>query len=325
MSYLFERSDFPELVNATGDENGIGNPGIVEKDYFVTEALRLIARDFGGVVIFKGGTSLSKGWKLIDRFSEDIDLYVEQAESDEATLARLEQIANLVASFPGFVGRLGRQETKGASSWTEEFVYKNQVETLGGIRPVVLLEAGIQSANQPTEARSLKSLLGETLDSRNVDSGTDDRQPFEMRLLHFRRTFVEKLFTLHSRVERARKQSKELGRDARHYYDLAMLLTRPETKAMLESEEYWAICGQYRELTATFYPGQVKLLPDGMNLSDSSALFPEPELKAMLSASYAREAEALCYGKYPSFDEILEGFARMRSSLDIHISCRGSD
>lgn len=57
VSYLFERSDFAELITSTGDENGIGNPGIVEKDYFVTEALRLIARDFGDVVIFKGGSS----------------------------------------------------------------------------------------------------------------------------------------------------------------------------------------------------------------------------------------------------------------------------
>jgi predicted nucleotidyltransferase component of viral defense system len=70
VSYLFERSNFAELITATGDENGIGNPWIVEKDYFVTEALRLIARAFGDVVIFKGGTSLSKGWKLINRFSE---------------------------------------------------------------------------------------------------------------------------------------------------------------------------------------------------------------------------------------------------------------
>jgi hypothetical protein len=116
VSYLFERSDFAELITATGDEAGIGNPGIVEKDYFVTEALRLIARDFGEVVIFKGGTSLSKGWKLINRFSEDIDLYVEPAESDEATLARFEQVAAVVASFPGFVERLGRREKKGASS-----------------------------------------------------------------------------------------------------------------------------------------------------------------------------------------------------------------
>ncbi len=288
MSYLFERPDFAELISATAEEDGIGNLGIVEKDYFVTEALRLIARDFGEVVIFKGGTSLSKGWKLINRFSEDIDLYVEPAASEEATLARFEQVAAVVASFPGFTGRLGRQETKGSSSWTEEFVYKSRVDAIGGIRPVVLLEAGIQSADQPTESRQLTSLIGEMLDVRNVDSGTSDRTPFDMKLLHFRRTFVEKLFTLHSRVERAKKQGKELGRDARHYYDLAMLLAQPETGAMLESDEFKVICGQYRDLTAKFYPGQVKLLPDGMNLSASSAFFPKSEIKAMLASAYGR-------------------------------------
>ena len=186
-------------------------------------------------------------------------------------------------------------------------------------RPVVLLEAGIQSADQPTESRGLKSLLGEMLDSRNVDSGTDDREPFEMRLLHFRRTFVEKLFTLHSRVERAKKQGKELGRDARHYYDLAMLLTERQTKAMLESEEYETICGQYRELTAKFYPGQVKLLPEGMSLSQSSALFPATELRVMLEAAYVREAESLCYAEYPRFEDILQDFEAIRPLLKIHI------
>ncbi len=319
MSYLFERSDFAELITAAGDENGIGNPGIVEKDYFVTEALRLIARDFGDVVIFKGGTSLSKGWKLINRFSEDIDLYVEPAESDEATLERFEQVAAVVASFPGFVEILGRKETKGASSWTEEFVYESKVDSIGRVRSVVLLEAGIQSADQPTESRQLSSLIGEMLDARKVESGTDDRLPFEMRLLHFRRTFVEKLFTLHSRVERAIAQGKELGRDARHYYDLAMLLDQPQTRAMLESEEFRVICGQYRDLTAKFYPGQVKLLPDGMDLSQSPALFPSDDLKRRLAGAYVREADTLCYGSHPGFDEILEGFEGIRTFLGIHI------
>lgn len=319
VSYLFERLDFAELIIAASEENGIGSPGIVEKDYFVTEALRLIARDFNEAVIFKGGTSLSKGWKLINRFSEDIDLYVEPAETDEATLARFEQVADLVSSFPGFIERLGRQETKGSSSWTEEFAYKSRVDSLGGIRSVVLLEAGIQSADQPTENRKLNSLVGEMLDSRNVESGTVDQPSFEMRLLHFRRTFVEKLFTLHSRVERAKKQGKELGRDARHYYDLAMLLKEPQTKSMLESKELKVICSQYRDLTAKFYPGQVKLLPDGMNLTDSSAFFPDQKLRAMLSSAYVREANTLCYGPYPTFDEILEDFEGIRSHLNIYI------
>jgi predicted nucleotidyltransferase component of viral defense system len=52
---------------------------IIEKDYFVTEALSLIEQAAGPQVIFKGGTSLSKGWCLIDRFSEDIDIFLDPA------------------------------------------------------------------------------------------------------------------------------------------------------------------------------------------------------------------------------------------------------
>ncbi len=49
---------------------------LIEKDYYVTEALRTMANRWESQVIFKGGTSLSKGWQLIDRFSEDIDLFL---------------------------------------------------------------------------------------------------------------------------------------------------------------------------------------------------------------------------------------------------------
>ena len=52
-------------------------PAIIEKDYYVTESLRVIAQTAGDKVIFKGGTSLSKGWNLIQRFSEDIDLFLD--------------------------------------------------------------------------------------------------------------------------------------------------------------------------------------------------------------------------------------------------------
>jgi predicted nucleotidyltransferase component of viral defense system len=90
---LCERGDFPELLSTVARQLGI-NPAIVEKDYYVTEALRIIARDFGELVLFKGGTSLSKGWKLIERFSEDIDLYVrEDCSSGRATERRLKAIA----------------------------------------------------------------------------------------------------------------------------------------------------------------------------------------------------------------------------------------
>ena len=76
---LFEHRDFEQIVIQAADHfKGRGlRPALIEKDYYVTEALRVIASAVGDRAIFKGGTSLSKGWNLIQRFSEDIDIFLD--------------------------------------------------------------------------------------------------------------------------------------------------------------------------------------------------------------------------------------------------------
>src|SRR6185437_1155773 len=78
---LFEHPDFEQAILRATEHFRERNlrPAIIEKDYYVTEALRVIANTSGDKIIFKGGTSLSKGWNLIQRFSEDIDLFVNPA------------------------------------------------------------------------------------------------------------------------------------------------------------------------------------------------------------------------------------------------------
>jgi predicted nucleotidyltransferase component of viral defense system len=72
---LADAPEFQDVVSAAADFHGL-LPDLVRKDYWVTRVLRALAGDPAqqGRVLFKGGTSLSKGWRLIDRFSEDIDL-----------------------------------------------------------------------------------------------------------------------------------------------------------------------------------------------------------------------------------------------------------
>jgi hypothetical protein len=72
---LDQHPEFEDLILITADEMRIA-PEFVRKDYWVIRILRAISGDekLKKQVIFKGGTSLSKGWKLIDRFSEDVDL-----------------------------------------------------------------------------------------------------------------------------------------------------------------------------------------------------------------------------------------------------------
>ena len=76
---LFEHPEFEQaILQAAEYFRGQGlRSAIIEKDYYVTEALRIIAVTAGDKVIFKGGTSLAKGWNLIQRFSEDIDIFLD--------------------------------------------------------------------------------------------------------------------------------------------------------------------------------------------------------------------------------------------------------
>jgi hypothetical protein len=86
---LCEHPDFEQAILRTSEhfkDRGL-RPAIIEKDYFVTEALRIIANSYENRVIFKGGTSLSKGWNLIHRFSEDIDIFFDPT-SDSRSLSK---------------------------------------------------------------------------------------------------------------------------------------------------------------------------------------------------------------------------------------------
>jgi predicted nucleotidyltransferase component of viral defense system len=75
---LFEHPDFEQAVIQAAEhfrDRGL-RPALIEKDYYVTEALRVIGTVAGERTIFKGGTSLSKGWNLIQRFSEEDDVFI---------------------------------------------------------------------------------------------------------------------------------------------------------------------------------------------------------------------------------------------------------
>lgn len=99
---LHQHEDFAAFVTAAAAESELSEP-FVEKDYWLTEILRTVADTVGDRAIFKGGTSLSKGWNLIDRFSEDVDLFVNPAV--EPTLAGEAEVLAMLASPESSDGR----------------------------------------------------------------------------------------------------------------------------------------------------------------------------------------------------------------------------
>ncbi len=135
-----------------------------------------------------------------------------------------------------------------------------------------------------------------------------------MTLLHFRRTFVEKLFAIHGKVERLKESGAPLGRDVRHYADLYILAGRPEVTAMLASDEYDEIKVDYDEKSRTFFPRSYRPPPD-LCFTNSDALFPPDELRAAIEPGYEEECRRLFFRPHPSFAEVLERFAEIRSLL----------
>lgn len=178
----------------------------------------------------------------------------------------------------------------------------------------MLLEAGTASGREPIVTVELRSYLSEYLSAQGISMNAADEQPFAMRLLHFRRTFVEKMFAIHSKVEILKRDRTPIGTYARHYYDLAQLATQSDVLAMLKSEEYAAIKADYDAISRTHFPNSY-FWPADMKFANSEALFPPDALAATLAAEYESQCRQLCYGPYPSWVQLQETFADLRKLL----------
>jgi len=135
-----------------------------------------------------------------------------------------------------------------------------------------------------------------------------------MRLLHFRRTFVEKMFAIHSKIEIFKRDGTPLGTYARHYYDLVKLAERGDVIAMLNSPEYAAIKADYDAISREYFPGSY-FWPADMSFANSDALFPPEQLGGLIGPQYEVQCRQLCYGPYPSWPDVQAAFHRLRDLL----------
>ncbi|AFZ57621.1 nucleotidyl transferase AbiEii/AbiGii toxin family protein [Anabaena cylindrica FACHB-243] len=316
---LYEHPEFTDAIKAA--KQHFAHPGLteqfIEKDYYVTEALRIVAQNYPNEVIFKGGTSLSKGWKLIERFSEDIDLFLNPQAfnpplpSKNSIYKKLKQIETLVDGHPGLT--LNRSNADKGSHRNSFFNYNPQFLGNKAIANSVYLEIGIRSGNYPVEEISISSYLADFLKETGISLGTDDESAFPMKLLHFRRTFVEKLFAIHSRVLLYKEQKQPIATHARHYYDLYCLAQRQEVQKMLNTEEYNNIKEDCFNIGQQHFNNYQP--PENLSFSKSIAIFPTGDLRQLIAKEYSQQCRNLCYGDYPTWEEIESCFEQLRNIL----------
>ena len=181
---LFENPEFEQAMLRAAEHFGVSEQ-FVEKDYYVTEILRIIAERLGDKAMFKGGTSLSKGWGLISRFSEDIDLFVNPDRFDRRPGKKkmdriLKELAAAVGEHPALTWQCDESVTIGGLGREDYFAYETRFAGLPGIRPAVRLEPGVQSGTFPTEVVAIASLVAQFLQEQGSSDMADDLEGFEM-------------------------------------------------------------------------------------------------------------------------------------------------
>lgn len=319
---LDQHRDFADIVTAAADDlRRNGQPKIrdehVEKDYWVTAVLRRSHEYLGERALFKGGTSLSKGWGIIRRFSEDVDLAVYTLrDAKQMSKGQIRDDLSKLARFVGDQEGLERQDhRKRVSDGARDEYYSFERRVEGFLPASIKLEVGTRSGQIPNVHRPIRSDVAKYVQSQNLDLGeTVVESAFSMRLMDRRRTFTEKLFAIHSEVERHLAGNRELGTSIRHYYDLHALAQTEDVQEFLGTEEHQQVRQNYAEICAEHFPSAI--LPSEMCLRESRALFPTDDLVDDLREMYESQIQLLSFEESPpTFAQVLAQLEGLRERI----------
>jgi hypothetical protein len=226
----------------------------------------------------------------------------------------LKKLRDAVGAHPTLTFIENESQTIGGFGRNDRFSYAQRFGGPGEVANRVFLEAGAASGREPTSIVELRSYIGQFLEETGASLGAEDEGRFSLRLLHFRRTFVEKMFAIHGKVELLKRDRQPIGTYARHYYDLFQLAGQEEVVAMLKSAEYAAIKADYDQISRSHF-SRSYFYPEDMSFAKSDALFPPAELAGTIVAEYDRQCRVLCYGPYPPWEEIQARLLDLRPLL----------
>ena len=206
----------------------------LEKDFWVTEVLRgaaIASASTGCSVIFKGGTSLSKAHRLIERFSEDVDLIVVLPEGGSGTRdTKLKAFVKAAEETTGVDSTIeSATVTKGVKR-TATFSYPT-THAVGVLKPGVLMELGTRGGALPHRRLPIQSLIAEYAESIDLPADFAEATPLSILVLDPVRTLAEKLVLLHHAATEGDDQRRSVT--ARHYYDVDQLLQNERVLADL--------------------------------------------------------------------------------------------
>lgn len=305
------------LANVAEDKGIVDNA--VEKDYWVSMVLRAIfSLPYAAAFVFKGGTSLSKGWGLIKWFSEDIDLAIDPQYLGFTNIETKSQRTKLRKDSRKFIDGSfaldveNRLKEFGLSESCKVIVPETSVSDL---YPVVLfvkynsvlqtkmqyipervkVEISCRSLMEPSEDMEMCSMIEEAY------SGEEFSLPiFTVSTVVPERTFLEKVFLLHEEFNRPNGYT-HIERITRHMYDIIKMMDKPfATEAMRNVQLYKDIVTHRKKFTVWSGLDYTKHLPQTINF------VPPAHIEEALQNDYRQMQIGFIYTGAPSFNEMMQ-------------------
>lgn len=302
-NYLHNHKNFADLIRIVGQEKSI-DPILVEKDYWIMHCL------FGLQQLrlkfqLKGGTSLSKGFGIISRFSEDIDIMIEPPQTmqvktnsnndKEADRKSRKEYYDWLAEYITIAGieEVARDhvfdDVPKYRSGGIRLYYNSCMPSIASIKDGILLEVGFDDVI-PNEPITISSWAYDYVKDK---AEFIDNRAKDVPCYHCGYTLIEKLQTISTKF---RKQQEEGGLPAnfmRHYYDVYCLLQDSKIQTFIGSTEYTA------HKMRRFRSGDNQLIA-----ANEAFLLNNQDTRKIYEDAYQSKSE-LYYGKQPKFEDLI--------------------
>jgi predicted nucleotidyltransferase component of viral defense system len=316
-----------EILNQVTEITGLPSVAI-EKDWWVTLALNAsFSLPYSKNIVFKGGTSLSKGWNLIERFSEDIDLAIDRKFFGFDGDISKTQIKNLRKQSCEFISTTFLADlTKILTEWKAideckliaqpvndsdkdpqviEIHYNSVIDTSEYLPQRVLIEVSSRSLMEPIEERRINSILSESFPQQSFVT-----VPFAIPTVLPQRTFLEKVFLLHEEFSQETEKIR-IDRLSRHLYDLEKLMdTEHGIEALKNIDLYNNIVAhraKFNPLRGLDYsnhnPKTINIIPSETVMKDY-----EKDYEAMTSF--------MIYGEPLKFDHLMKRILELQTRIN---------
>ena len=304
---------FSDTIRAASQHLNIKQE-FVEKDYWITLVLsRLTQSPFASDAVFKGGTSLSKGYQLIERFSEDVDLAIINNQHRSGN-----EVKTIIRNIEkGITQDLNELKVEGITSKGSRF--RKSVFTYNSIEKSnknnkLIVEINSFANPFPFQPRTISSFIFDFLTQTGNETyiASHKLEPFEVNVLNKEQTLLEKMASL-IRFSFEENPVESISGKIRHFYDLYFLMADPGCAAYVGTAGFKKQFEQLLQHDKAMFDQPIGWQNKG--IAQSPLLHDFDNLWKQLKTKYQSELSALAYRPIPNERKVAESFLSLAKRI----------